>query len=92
MKQGKNFLQYRKQKSRDVQNTSKLAVDGVSPSEKEIKNIGNDFSDFFQKMYEFTGFRGFAGLEGFDKLLNEKDSLVAEENKKELDDYLLKQI
>ena len=86
MNQGKNFLQYRKQKSKDVQNRSKLAVDGVDSSEKEIKNIGDDFSDFFQKIYEFTGFRGFAGLEGFDKLLSEKDSLVAQENKKELDE------
>ena len=47
MNQGKNFLQYRKQKSKDVQNRSKLAVDGVDSSEKEIKNIGDDFSDFF---------------------------------------------
>lgn len=86
MNQGKNFLQYRKQKSKDVQNRSKLAVDGVDSSKKEIKNIGDDFNHFFQKIYEFTGFRGFAGLEGFDKLLSEKDSLVAQKNKKELDE------
>ena len=95
MNQGKQLLQHRKHKFKTVQNTSSLAVDGLKASENNIKNItnslggigsiGNDFNGFVEKLFHFTGFRGFVGLEGFDKLLNEKDSLVAQENKKELD-------